>query len=180
MLGFYEIATFAVVHVCWNISLVVLAHMFQEIQRQCKIIYLKNAASQHQQKSIMCLRKMHQRCCKLLRDYNNVYSLQVLFEISRLFLMLVFNFYRIVMHLANVGVANFPIIDKAAVALLVYNLFGIVANAHICVHKVCTVKCMIWALQKCWTCTCIYIIIIFFVTKQPLIELTRRTSYICE
>lgn len=141
MVILYIIATCAVVHVSWNVTLGVLAHMFQAIKQQCKITFIKNTANQNQHTKVMCLRKMHQRCCELMRDYNDIYSFQILFEIARLFSMLLVNLYRIVMHLANLGVANFHIIDEASVILVAYTLFAIVVNAHNCILQVCTIKC---------------------------------------
>lgn len=133
----YSLSTMGVAHSSWMLSLGVLAHIFKQVKCQCRLRHLST-------EEIAYLRKLHLSTCELLRDINDIYSIQILSSITLFFALLAFRCYAIVMHFTKPGVNNLVIFEHLPILFFIYTLSGITIWAHMCISQVFACKsCML-------------------------------------
>lgn len=116
-----------VAHSSWILSLGMLAHIFKRIECKCRLLYLSKSNllfNDLQRKEIISLRKLHLSTCKLLRDVNQIYSIQILSSLACFFALLAFRCYAIVMHFTKPGVNNLLVLVQIFIFIFIHT-FGI-------------------------------------------------------
>lgn len=133
---FYSVATYGVSHSCWRVCLGILAYIFDQIKQECHLTYIESEPNKWQTEKIVRLRKIHQCTCDLLKDLNEIYSLQILASLTCLFVLLAFRSYSIIMHAADIQLNGVVLFDLFAITFSVYTLLTIITKAHSCVLQV--------------------------------------------
>lgn len=136
LISYYGVATYGSSHSCWRVCLGMLAHIFWQIKRHCRLACVKSEPNEMQTEKIEHLRKLHQHSCDLLRDFNEIYSLQILASLTHLFVLLAFRCSSTIMYIPDLELNGVVLYDLLTIVFFVYTLLTIIIAAHFCILQV--------------------------------------------
>lgn len=136
MENIYLCCTIGVVHSGWCVSLGVLAYIFKEIKRYAWRVYLKDVFDEVAREEVIKLRRVHQQACELLRDVNEIYSVQILVSLGCFFIVLAFHSFSFALNISNLDLLAYPWLGETIIVFCSYTLFAIILRADTCVMQV--------------------------------------------